>query len=179
MKRAIAPLLALVIAVGAIWYFGVRDTDKKPSLPPIGVSAPNFLEKFNATAATDPLDFSLDPPTWVHDDAINLDVASYSISDWALIELYRNSNQQMTSVYVVAKPGDAGERNLFLSIGTSVLTTVLNVPRDGARSVLEKDLKVGDTTLKSINEKIERLGLRFRMSLKDNAYQLTVTKATQ
>lgn len=177
MKRAIAPLLALVIAVGAIWYFGVRDDSGKKTLPPIGVSAPSFVEKFNATAATDPLDFSLDPPTWVHDDAINLDVASYSISDWALIELYRNANEQMTSVYVVAKPSNDGERNLFLSIGTSVVTTVLNVPRDGAQSVLEKDLKIGDASLKTINEKIERLGLRFRMSLKDNAYQLTVTSA--
>lgn len=177
MKRAIAPLLALVIAVGAIWYFGVRDDSPKKTLPPIGVSAPNFVEKFNATAKTDPLDFSLDPPNWVHDDAINLDVASYSISDWALIELYRNSNQQMTSVYVVARPSNEGERNLFLSMGTSVVATVLNVDRTGARSVLENDLKLGDPTVKSINEKIERLGLRFRMSLKDNAYQLTVTSA--
>jgi hypothetical protein len=185
LKRAIAPVLVLVLAVGAIWYFGTRNNDKdenaakqtQPSLPSIGVEAPTYLEEFNKTAATDPLDFSLDEPHWVHDDAINLDIASYSIGDWALVELYRNKSEEMTAVYVVARPTDAGQKNLFLSIGTSAIATALKINRDAASQILTNDLHANDATVQSLDKKIERLGLNFRLTLKDAAYQLTVTNA--
>lgn len=186
MKRVIAAALAAAIAVGAGWYIVSRDsggTDPgeakrtQPQLPDIGISAPDFVSRFNETSGSDPLDFELGEPTWVHDDAINLDIASYSISDWSLVELYRNSQEQITAVYFVARPSDAEQRALFLNIATSVVATTMRVDREAASSVVRTDLNAENSDGGDLDQKIERFGLKFALTFKDAAYQLTVTNA--
>lgn len=183
VRRIAATALAVAVLITAGWFFVGRDTggnagdakQTQPDLPAIGPDGQEYVKRFNATSKSDPADFELGDPTWVHDDAINLDVASYPIGDWSLIELYRNPAQRIAAIYVVARPAGAAEQKLFLNIATSVIASVLQVERDDASNVLLGGLKADAVT--DLDEKVERDGLRFSLTRKAGANQLTVTDA--
>lgn len=182
MRRIAATALAVAVLLTAGWFVVARDSGSnpgdakqtQPDLPAIGPDGQEYLRRFNATSKSDPADFELGEPTWVHDDAINLDVASYPIGDWSLIELYRNPAQRITAIYVVARPTAAAEQALFLNIATSVIASVMQVERVTASEVLS-ELKA--ESIGELDEQVERDNVKFSLTRKAGASQLTVTNA--